>query len=86
MLRKSRESGMDSSDDLDYEKLAWHDLNGRQIRNAVMTGRQLAQAQGERLSTKHFEIVLSIGDSFNEYLKAVLGNTAEEAARESRFR
>ena len=77
---------MDSSDDLDYEKLAWHDLNGRQIRNAVMTGRQLAQAQGERLSTKHFEIVLSIGDSFDRYLKAVLEGVTNEAAWENRFR
>ncbi|KAF5535709.1 AAA family ATPase [Fusarium phyllophilum] len=48
------------------DELAEANLNGRQIRNAVSTARQLARYQKEPLSYKHLTIVINEAKKFDE--------------------
>ncbi|CZR49362.1 uncharacterized protein FPRO_08897 [Fusarium proliferatum ET1] len=50
------------------DELADANLNGRQIRNAVSTARQLARYQKEPLSYKHLTVVINEAKKFDEYL------------------
>lgn len=47
--------------------LASHNLNGRQIRNALMTARQLAHFKSEKLSYSHAVQVIETGAKFDRY-------------------
>ncbi|KAI0468851.1 ATPase [Xylaria cf. heliscus] len=49
-------------------KLAKHSLNGREIRNAISTARQLAMYKNEPLAYKHLERVIKETNKFEEYL------------------
>ncbi|KAK6358935.1 hypothetical protein TWF696_000109 [Orbilia brochopaga] len=51
--------------DEDYTQLARHDLNGRQIKNAVKAAHALATTVGERLNMKHIREVLEVMNSFD---------------------
>jgi hypothetical protein len=59
----------DIEDHLD--ELAKHEMNGRQIRNALTTARQLAQFKKQHMSYEHLEHVISIAGDFDSYLKEV---------------
>ncbi|KAH8591640.1 P-loop containing nucleoside triphosphate hydrolase protein [Bisporella sp. PMI_857] len=61
-------------------------LNGRQIRNAMTTARQLAIHRKERLDWEHVEQALRTSKEFNRYLKNVQGHTDNQWAREQRLR
>ncbi|KAF5253481.1 hypothetical protein FANTH_1552 [Fusarium anthophilum] len=50
------------------DELAKANLNGRQIRNAVSTARQLARYKKEPLSYKHLTVVINEAKKFDEYL------------------
>ncbi|KAK1701989.1 hypothetical protein BDP67DRAFT_538946 [Colletotrichum lupini] len=63
------------------EQLAKEDMNGRQIRNALLTARQLAKHRKERLGWEHLSQVIKTSTAFNKYLKAVRGHTDEQWAR-----
>jgi SpoVK/Ycf46/Vps4 family AAA+-type ATPase len=51
--------------------LARHEINGRQIRNAITTARQLALFKKERLSVKHLEHAIEVSRKFDKYLDEV---------------
>lgn len=61
--------------------LARNNMNGRQIRNAVNTARQLARYQGVRMSYSHVEQAVDVVDEFEKYVTDVHGHDDEENAR-----
>lgn len=63
-------------------ELAKWEMNGRQIRNVITTGRQLAKYERVQMSFSHLKRVNRVSSKFDNYLKKVTGNTDEEAARE----
>ncbi|KAJ0130194.1 Uncharacterized protein HZ326_26706 [Fusarium oxysporum f. sp. albedinis] len=68
-------------------ELAEANLNGRQIRNAVSTARQLARYQKEPLSYKHLTVVINKAKKFDEYLLELNETfTADELQRHKRER
>jgi hypothetical protein len=63
--------------------LANFDMNGRQIRNAVTTGRQLAMYKKKPLDFDRMKHVISVTGKFDEYLREINeGMDSEEIARE----
>ncbi|KAF4460340.1 AAA family ATPase [Fusarium albosuccineum] len=68
------------------DELAAEDMNGRQIRNALLTSRQLAKHRKERLGWEHLSQVIKTSRDFNKYLKAVRGHSDEQWAREENYR
>ncbi|RGP70042.1 hypothetical protein FSPOR_4334 [Fusarium sporotrichioides] len=65
------------------DELAEADLNGRQIRNAVSTARQLARYQQEPLAYKHLTAVINEAKKFDEYLLELNRSyTADEIQRD----
>ncbi|KAL3293147.1 AAA family ATPase [Colletotrichum asianum] len=57
----------------DYNDLAKHDLNGRQIKNTIGTAQALAVNRGEALSMAHIRQVLDVQNSFDIHLKGGTG-------------
>lgn len=68
------------------EELAAEDMNGRQIRNCVLTAQQLATYKQERLGWEHLSQAIKTSVDFKKYLKSVHGHTDEQWAREERLR
>jgi AAA+ superfamily predicted ATPase len=68
------------------DELAKHDLNGREIRNALSTARQLAAHGSEKMSWGHLELAIKTANDFGSYLKDVHGHSDREWAREARTR
>ncbi|KAI0484853.1 hypothetical protein GGR56DRAFT_662775 [Xylariaceae sp. FL0804] len=68
------------------DELAAEEMNGRQIRNALLTARQLAKHRQERLDWQHLSQVMKTSAAFNKYLKAVRGHSDEQWAREEQLR
>ena len=67
--------------------LARTELNGREIRNAVSTARQLAMFKQEPMGYRHLETVISEMKKFDAYATDLRdGLTAEEAARGTKVR
>lgn len=75
-------------DDLDDNigDLAMHEMNGREIRNAVTTARQLAQFKKEKLNYSHLQLVISTASEFNKYLESTRGHTDDAYARGAQLR
>ncbi|KAG5797173.1 hypothetical protein H9Q69_003782 [Fusarium xylarioides] len=75
--------------DIDFEdidcylpELAKHEMNGRQIRNAITTARQLAQFKGEKMASHHLRHVIKVSNKFDAYLRKVQdGLSDDDAAR-----
>ncbi|KAK2001937.1 hypothetical protein LX36DRAFT_678660 [Colletotrichum falcatum] len=65
--------------DEDFDNLAKHDLNGRQIKNTVRTAQALAVNKGEPLSMEHIRQVLDVQNSFDLHLKG--GESYKDAMR-----
>lgn len=61
------------------DRLARHELNGRQIKNTVRTAHALAINKGEPLSMVHMQQVLDVQLSFDRDLK--WGTGFEDAMR-----
>ncbi|KAK9791916.1 hypothetical protein SCARD494_07323 [Seiridium cardinale] len=57
----------------DYNSLARHNLNGRQIKNTIRTAQALAVNRGEPLSMKHIVQFLDVLQSFERDLKGGSG-------------
>lgn len=53
------------------EELSEEKMNGRQIRNAITTARQLAKFKGEDMVYKHLRHVITISQRFDKYLNEV---------------
>ncbi|KAF5684324.1 AAA family ATPase [Fusarium circinatum] len=66
--------------------LAKEEMNGRQIRNALLTARQLAKHRNEQLNWDQLSQVMRTSAAFNKYLKAVRGHSDEQWAREEMLR
>ncbi|KHN96247.1 ATPase, AAA-type, core [Metarhizium album ARSEF 1941] len=67
--------------------LAQTPFNGREIRNAISTARQLALFRRQTLTYEHLEAVLREVREFGEYTKEInRGFTDEELARDTRLR
>lgn len=65
--------------DEDYNTLAKHDLNGREIKNSVASAQDLALNKGEMLCMKHIQQVLEVHAKFRQDLKG--GTGFEDAMR-----
>ncbi|KAG9245812.1 hypothetical protein BJ878DRAFT_333797 [Calycina marina] len=63
----------------DYDTLAKHNLNGRQIKNTVRTAQALAVNVNEPLSMVHIKRVLDVSKAFDQHLKG--GPGFEESMR-----
>lgn len=69
------------------DELAGHNLNGRQIRNAVTTARQLALYRKEKMDYGHLNHVIKVAQKFEGYLLQVHeGTTDDQMAREDGLR
>ncbi|KAF4845361.1 putative 26S proteasome regulatory subunit-like protein [Colletotrichum siamense] len=64
------------------DQLASEEMNGRQIRNALLTARQLAKHRKERLEWEHLDQVMKTSAAFNKYLKTVRGQSDDKLARD----
>ncbi|KAL1981791.1 hypothetical protein VTN96DRAFT_2129 [Rasamsonia emersonii] len=56
-------------------------INGRQIRNCVRSALALAADKGEKLSAKHFNTVIQLGNTFTQYMKRLQKAESEEIAQ-----
>ena len=63
----------------DWNRLARHDLNGRQIKNAVRTAQALAVNEGRPLDMKHIGKVLEVAETFEKDLKGGTGYEGRDA-------
>ncbi|KAF8246165.1 P-loop containing nucleoside triphosphate hydrolase protein [Wilcoxina mikolae CBS 423.85] len=52
-----------------YDRLARHELNGREIKNAIGTAKTLADAEGAKLDVERLEVVLKIQQEFEEEMR-----------------
>jgi SpoVK/Ycf46/Vps4 family AAA+-type ATPase len=86
---KSFETDSIDTDDLrkNLNKLEKFDINGRQIRNAVTTARQLAMFKKKPMDFFILEHVINVSSKFDTYLRQVNENlTDEEIARDKLVR
>lgn len=68
-------------------ELAEHEMNGRQIRNAITTARQLAQFDGKDLTHELLLHVIKVASKFESYLKSVNQELSEDQlARDCGYR
>jgi SpoVK/Ycf46/Vps4 family AAA+-type ATPase len=68
-------------------ELAKYDMNGRQIRNALTTARQLALFEKETMDFRHLKHAIKVSAKFDQYLKNVKhGATDDDIAREEGVR
>ncbi|PSN67617.1 hypothetical protein BS50DRAFT_609566 [Corynespora cassiicola Philippines] len=78
-LRDIKEQNVDFDDiNQNLEKLAKEELNGRQIRNAITIGRQLAKFRGENLNYKHLAHVVDVAGQFEKYVKETKENLSHD--------
>jgi SpoVK/Ycf46/Vps4 family AAA+-type ATPase len=76
-------------DDLrrNVRELAKYDMNGRQIRNALTTARQLALFEEDVMDFRHLKHAIKVSAKFDQYLKNVKhGATDDDIAREDGVR
>ncbi|KAF1995862.1 P-loop containing nucleoside triphosphate hydrolase protein [Amniculicola lignicola CBS 123094] len=67
-------------------KLAKIEMNGRQIRNAITTARQLAKFKNQRMDYNHLKHVIKASEKFDKYLTSVReAVTDDQLAREEGF-
>ncbi|CAG8954560.1 hypothetical protein HYFRA_00004477 [Hymenoscyphus fraxineus] len=79
---------MDFDDIIDHlDDLAPVEMNGREIRNAITTARQLAQFKETALSYTHLQHVIRVSGKFSKYLKDLRhGLTEDEYMRDGGLR
>lgn len=68
------------------DELANHKLNGREIRNALSTARQLASYEGKVMGWEHLELAIKTANKFGSYLREVHGHSDSDWAKERRER
>ncbi|KAF4336553.1 AAA family ATPase [Fusarium beomiforme] len=87
--RKFEDSKEINFDDIERHlaDLAEEQMNGRQIRNAITTARQLAKFKNESMTYRHLEHVIRISRRFDKYLENVRDSyTDDQIAREEGIR
>ncbi|PGH01801.1 hypothetical protein AJ80_08968 [Polytolypa hystricis UAMH7299] len=87
-LRSFTEENIDFDDiDCALQELVGQELNGRQIRNAITTARQLAKFNGVTMSSEHLKRVIKVSRKFDTYLNTVKeGFTDDQIARDGGLR
>jgi hypothetical protein len=60
------------------DDLSDHYMNGRQIRNAVTTARQLAVHKKEKMKFKHLNHVIKVAQKFERYILDVHEGTSDD--------
>jgi hypothetical protein len=60
------------------DELSNHNMNGRQIRNAVTTARQLAVHKKEKMNFKHLNHVIKVAQKFERYILDVHEGTSDD--------
>jgi SpoVK/Ycf46/Vps4 family AAA+-type ATPase len=69
------------------KELARHEMNGRQIRNALTTARQLALFADETMNFTHLKRAIRVSTKFDQYLRDVKhGATDDDIARDEGVR
>ena len=69
------------------EELSEYEMNGRQIRNAITTARQLAQFKKKPMTWGHLRHVIKVSGKFDNYLKGVHEDMSDDLiARGEGFR
>ena len=69
-VRSLDANSIDFEDIIDnIDELAKEDMNGRQIRNAITTARQLAQYKEKKFCYEHLRHAIEVGGQFERYLK-----------------
>ncbi|KAH7010301.1 P-loop containing nucleoside triphosphate hydrolase protein [Ilyonectria destructans] len=86
MIEEADEDANISEFERRLDELAAEEMNGRQIRNALLTARQLAKHRKETLDWEHLNQAMKTSSAFNKYLKTVRGNSGEQWAREGGIR
>ncbi|KAG4260745.1 hypothetical protein FPRO04_04369 [Fusarium proliferatum] len=73
------EESIDFDDiELYLEQLAKYPMNGRQIRNSITTGRQLAKYKRKKMTFAHLKRAIDVADKFDRYLADVQEGDMEE--------
>lgn len=86
-LEASESESVDTSDLLKHiNELATPEMNGREIRNAVTTARQLAMFKNVKMNSTHLKHVIRVAGKFEKYLQEISEQTDEEIAREKGLR
>jgi hypothetical protein len=82
------EGKIDFDDITDHiNELGSQKMNGGEIRNAIATGRQLAQLKGEAFCYRHLKHVIRVSGKFETYLKGLRqGLSDDQIKKESGFR
>ncbi|GAW24657.1 hypothetical protein ANO14919_142480 [Xylariales sp. No.14919] len=66
--------------------LAREELNGRQIRNAIRTGRHLASQERVPLAYDHLRTAIEVTREFDRYIVKTHGHTDDEFAKDQKIR
>ncbi|KAI0403448.1 hypothetical protein F4802DRAFT_599046 [Xylaria palmicola] len=86
-LLSADEENIDADDILAHmDELSNYEMNGRQIRNALTTARQLALFEQETLDWDRIKDSIEVASEFNKYLMEVHGHTEEQWSRENNVR
>jgi hypothetical protein len=67
---------------LHLHDLARQEMNGRQIRNAITTARQLARFRKEGLCYNHLKRAIGVSQRFEEYIKETKGGQEDDEIAE----
>lgn len=84
-----RKRKLEETSEIDFEEIERHlgelaaeEMNGRQIRNAITTARQLAKFKQKHMKFKHLDHVMKISRKFDKYLETVQDSyTDDQVAR-----
>ncbi|KAJ4268901.1 hypothetical protein NW762_002972 [Fusarium torreyae] len=82
-LDRLRGLGEDQNIDFDnielhLDELAQYPMNGRQIRNSITTGRQLAKYKQKKMTFSHLKRAIDVANKFDRYLADVQEGDMEE--------
>lgn len=85
---KNESELVDTEELIDHlDELSSNNMNGRQIRNAVTTARQLAIHKKEKMKYRHMKHVIKVAQKFEGYLLRVNeGTSDDQMAREDGVR
>jgi len=65
--------------ELHLDELAAHPMNGREIRNSITTGRQLAKFLKEKMTYSHLKKAIGVAEKFDQYLAEVREADVDES-------
>jgi len=86
-VRTVDSANVDYDDIIDHlDDLALVEMNGREIRNAITIGRQLAHFKEKRFCYSHLKHVIDVSGKFTKYLQELKVWTDDELKREERLR